>query len=134
MKSKMKNIKPFTDYINKLVKYLNNNNIVVYRNEKFEKTDINLMFRGNLNELFEIELDESIPNIDLQINLSNDKKKLLNFKNYAQFLLWIYRRIETASILKEYASKEDKLYYEEIINQLLQLTEFIKDNFDVNTL
>lgn len=134
MKSKIKNIKPFTDYINKLVKYLNNNNIVVYRNEKFEKTDINLMFRGNLDELFEIELDESIPNIDLQINLSNDKKKLLNFKNYAQFLLWIYRRIETASILKESASKEDKLYYEEIINQLLQLTEFIKDNFDVNTL
>lgn len=134
MKSKIKNIKPFTDYINKLVKYLNNNNIVVYRNEKFEKTDINLMFRGNLDELFEIELDESIPNIDLQINLSNDKKKLLNFKNYAQFLLWIYRRIETASILKESASKEDKLYYDEIINQLLQLTEFIKDNFDVNTL
>ena len=134
MKSKIKNIKPFTDYINKLVKYLNNNNIVVYRNEKFEKTDINLMFRGNLDELFEIEIDESIPNIDLQINLSNDKKKLLNFKNYAQFLLWIYRRIETASILKESASKEDKLYYEEIINQLLQLTEFIKDNFDVNTL
>ena len=133
MKSKIKNIEPFTDYINKLVKYLNNN-IVVYRNEKFEKTDINLMFRGNLDELFEIELDESIPNIDLQINLSNDKKKLLNFKNYAQFLLWIYRRIETASILKESASKEDKLYYEEIINQLLQLTEFIKDNFDVNTL
>ena len=119
MKSKIKNIEPFTDYINKLVKYLNNNNIVVYR---------------NLDELFEIELDESIPNIDLQINLSNDKKKLLNFKNYAQFLLWIYRRIETASILKESASKEDKLYYEEIINQLLQLTEFIKDNFDVNTL
>lgn len=134
MKSKIKNIEPFTDYINKLVKYLNNNNIVVYRNEKFEKTDINLMIRGNLDELFEIELDESIPNIDLQINLSNDKKKLLNFKNYAQFLLWIYRRIETASILKESASKEDKLYYEEIINQLLQLTEFIKDNFDVNTL
>lgn len=134
MKSKIKNIEPFTDYINKLVKYLKNNNIVVYRNEKFEKTDINLMFRGNLDELFEIELDESIPNIDLQINLSNDKKKLLNFKNYAQFLLWIYRRIETASILKESASKEDKLYYEEIINQLLQLTEFIKDNFDVNTL
>lgn len=134
MKSKIKNIEPFTDYINKLVKYLNNNNIVVYRNEKFEKTDINLMFRGNLDELFEIELDESIPNIDLQINLSNDKTKLLNFKNYAQFLLWIYRRIETASILKESASKEDKLYYEEIINQLLQLTEFIKDNFDVNTL
>lgn len=134
MKSKIKNIEPFTDYIDKLVKYLNNNNIVVYRNEKFEKTDINLMFRGNLDELFEIELDESIPNIDLQINLSNDKKKLLNFKNYAQFLLWIYRRIETASILKESASKEDKLYYEEIINQLLQLTEFIKDNFDVNTL
>ena len=134
MKSKIKNIEPFTDYIDKLVKYLNNNNIVVYRNEKFEKTDINLMFRGNLDELFEIELDESIPNIDLQINLSNDKKKLLNFKNYAQFLLWIYRRIETASILKESASKEDKLYYEEIINQLLQLTEFIKDNFDVNNL
>jgi hypothetical protein len=134
MKSKIKNIEPFTDYINKLVKYLNNNNIVVYRNEKFEKTDVNLMIRGNLDELFEIELDESIPNIDLQINLSNDKKKLLIFKNYAQFLLWIYRRIETASILKESASKEDKLYYEEIINQLLQLTEFIKDNFDVNTL
>lgn len=134
MKSKIKNIEPFTDYINKLVKYLNNNNIVVYRNEKFEKTDVNLMIRGNLDELFEIELDESIPNIDLQINLSNDKKKLLNFKNYAQFLLWIYRRIETTSILKESASKEDKLYYEEIINQLLQLTEFIKDNFDVNTL
>mgnify|MGYP000915746169 FL=1 len=134
MKSKIKNIEPFTDYINKLVKYLNNNNIVVYRNEKFEKTDVNLMIRGNLEELFEIKLDESIPNIDLQINLSNDKKKLLNFKNYAQFLLWIYRRIETASILKESASKEDKLYYEEIINQLLQLTEFIKDNFDVNTL
>lgn len=134
MKSKIKNIEPFTNYINKLVKYLNNNNIVVYRNEKFEKTDVNLMIRGNLDELFEIELDESIPNIDLQINLSNDKKKLLNFKNYAQFLLWIYRRIETASILKESASKEDKLYYEEIINQLLQLTDFIKDNFDVNTL
>ena len=134
MKSKIKNIEPFTDYIDKLVKHLNNNNIVVYRNQKFEKTDINLMFRGNLDELFEIELDESIPDINLQINLSNDKKKLLNFKNYAQFLLWIYRRIETASILKESASKEDKLYYEEIINQLLQLTEFIKDNFDVNNL
>lgn len=134
MKSKIKNIEPFTDYIDKLVKYLNNNNIVVYRNEKFEKTDINLMFRGNLDELFEIELDESIPNINLQINLSNNKTKLLSFKNYAQFLLWIYKRIETASILKESASKEDKLYYQEIINQLLQLTEFIKDNFDVNNL
>ena len=134
MKSKIKNIEPFTDYIDKLVKYLNNNNIVVYKNEKFEKTDINLMFRGNLDELFEIELDESIPNINLQINLSNNKTKLLSFKNYAQFLLWIYRRIETASILKESASKEDKLYYQEIINQLLQLTEFIKDNFDVNNL
>ena len=134
MKSKIKNIEPFTDYIDKLVKYLNNNNVVVYRNEKFEKTDINLMFRGNLDELFEIELDESIPDINLQINLSNNKTKLLSFKNYAQFLLWIYRRIETASILKESASKEDKLYYQEIINQLLQLTEFIKDNFDVNNL
>ena len=134
MKSKIKNIEPYTDYINNLVKYLNNNNIVVYRNEKFEKTDINLMIRGNLEELFEIELDESVPNLDLQINLSNNKNKKLNFKNYAQFLLWIYRRIETASILKESASKEDKLYYEEIINQLLQLTEFIKDNFDVNNL
>lgn len=134
MKSKIKNIEPFTNYIDKLVKYLNNNNIVVYRNEKFEKTDINLMIRGNLDELFEIELDESIPNINLQINLSNNKTKLLSFTNYAQFLLWIYRRIETASILKESASKEDKLYYQEIINQLLQLTEFIKDNFDVNTL
>lgn len=134
MKSKIKNIEPFTDYIDKLVKYLNNNNIVVYRNEKFEKTDINLMIRGNLDELFEIELDESIPNINLQINLSNNKTKPLSFTNYAQFLLWIYRRIETASILKESASKEDKFYYEEIINQLLQLTEFIKDNFDVNNL
>lgn len=134
MKSKIKNIEPFTDYIDKLVKYLNNNNIVVYRNEKFEKTDINLMIRGNLDELFEIELDESIPNINLQINLSNNKTKHLNFTNYAQFLLWIYRRIETASILKESASKEDKLYYQKIINQLLQLTEFIKDNFDVNNL
>lgn len=134
MKSKIKNIEPYTNYVNNLVKYLNNNNIVVYRNEKFEKTDINLMIRGNLEELFEIELDESIPNINLKINLSNDKTKMLNFTNYAQFLLWIYRRIETASILKESASKEDKLYYEEIINQLLQLTEFIKDNFDVNTL
>ena len=131
MKSKIKNIEPYTNYVNNLVKYLNNNNIVVYRNEKFEKTDINLMIRGNLEELFEIELDESIPNINLKINLSNNKT---NFTNYAQFLLWIYRRIETASILKESASKEDKLYYEEIINQLLQLTEFIKDNFDVNTL
>ena len=134
MKSKIKNIKPFTDYIDKLVKYLNNNNIVVYRNEKFEKTDVNLMIRGNLDELFEIELDESIPNINLQINLSNNKTKQLSFTNYVQFLLWIYRRIETASILKESASKKDKLYYEEIINQLLQLTEFIKDNFDVNNL
>lgn len=134
MKSKIKNIEPYTNYVNNLVKYLNNNNIVVYRNEKFEKTDINLMIRGNLEELFEIELDESIPNINLKINLSNNKPKMLNFTNYAQFLLWIYRRIETASILKESASKEDKLYYEEIINQLLQLTEFIKDNFDVNTL
>ena len=134
MKSKIKNIEPYTTYVNDLVKYLNNNNIVVYRNEKFEKTDINLMIRGNLEELFEIELDESIPNIDLKINLSNNKTKNLNFTNYAQFLLWIYRRIETASILKESASKEDKLYYEEIINQLLQLTEFIKNNFDVNNL
>lgn len=134
MKSKIKNIEPYTNYVNNLVKYLNNNNIVVYRNEKFEKTDINLMIRGNLEELFEIELDESIPNINLKINLSNNKTKMLNFTNYAQFLLWIYRRIETASILKESVSKEDKLYYEEIINQLLQLTEFIKDNFDVNTL
>lgn len=134
MKSKIKNIEPYTNYVNNLVKYLNNNNIVVYRNEKFEKTDINLMIRCNLEELFEIELDESIPNINLKINLSNNKTKMLNFTNYAQFLLWIYRRIETASILKESASKEDKLYYEEIINQLLQLTEFIKDNFDVNTL
>ena len=134
MKSKIKNIEPYTNYVNNLVKYLNNNNIVVYKNEKFEKTDINLMIRGNLEELFEIELDESIPNINLKINLSNNKTKMLNFTNYAQFLLWIYRRIETASILKESASKEDKLYYEEIINQLLQLTEFIKDNFDVNTL
>jgi hypothetical protein len=134
MKSKIKNIEPYTNYVNNLVKYLNNNNIVVYRNEKFEKTDINLMIRGNLEELFEIELDESIPNINLKINLSNNKTKMLNFTNYAQFLLWIYRRIETASILKESASKENKLYYEEIINQLLQLTEFIKDNFDVNNL
>lgn len=134
MKSKIKNIEPYTNYVNNLVKYLNNNNIVVYRNEKFEKTDINLMIRGNLEELFEIELDESIPNINLKINLSNNKSKMLNFTNYAQFLLWIYRRIETASILKESASKENKLYYEEIINQLLQLTEFIKNNFDVNNL
>lgn len=134
MKSKIKNIEPYTNYVNNLVKYLNNNNIVVYKNEKFEKTDINLMIRGNLEELFEIELDESIPNINLKINLSNNKTKILNFTNYAQFLLWIYRRIETASILKESASKENKLYYEEIINQLLQLTEFIKDNFDVNNL
>lgn len=134
MKSKINNIQPYTNYVNKLVKYLNTHNIVVYRNEKFEKTDINLMFRGNLDELFEIELDESVPNIDLKINLSNNKTKNLKFTNYAQFLLWIYRRIETSSILKESASKEDKLYYEEIINQLLQLTEFIKDNFDINNL
>lgn len=133
-KSKTINIPPYTEYIQKLTKYLNKKGDRAYRNLRFEQTDITLMFRGNINQLFDIEIDNSKIQIDVKINLSGNKVKYLYFNDYAKFLLWIYRRVETASIRMQTASDDDKPYYQTMINQLLQLEAFIKDDFDITTI
>lgn len=133
-KSKIISIPPYTEYIQKLTEYLNKKGDREYRNIRFEQTDVNLMFRGNINQLFDIEVDDDNIQIDLKINLANSKVKYLRFTDYARFLLWIYRRIETASIHMNTASDDDKVYYQTIINQLQQLADFIKDDFDITNI
>lgn len=133
-KQKPINVPPYTEYIQKLTKYINQKGDNAYRNTHFEQADIKLMFRGNINQLFDIEINDSKPQIDVKINLAENRVKYLRFNDYAKFLLWIYRRIETASIYMEKASHDDKPYYQTIINQLLQLEDFIKDDFDIITI
>lgn len=125
------NIPPYTEHIQKLTEYLQKKGDRAYRNTRFENTDINLMFRGNINQLFDIEIDDSKIQIDLKINLANNKVKYLRFTDYAKFLLWIYRRIETTTIHMNKSSDDDKSYYQTIINQLVQLEDFIKDDFNI---
>ena len=126
IKSKIVDIPPYTEYIQKLTEYLNKKGDREFRNIRFEQTDVNLMFRGNINQLFDIDVQ-----INLKINLANSKVKYLHFNDYAKFLLWIYRRIETTSIHMNTASADDKIYYQTIINQLQQLAEFIQDDFNI---
>ena len=130
-KSKIVDIPPYTEYIQKLTEYLNKKGDCAYRNIRFEQTDVNLMFRGNINQLFDIEIDDNNVQINLKINLANSKVKYLHFNDYAKFLLWIYRCIETTSIHMNTASADDKIYYQTIINQLQQLAEFIQDDFNI---
>ena len=128
---KVTNVPPYTEYIQKLTEYLNKKGDRAYRNMLFEHTDINLMFRGQINQLFDVEIDELTNKIDVIITLANSKVKRLRFTDYAKFLIWIYRRIETTSIIMNSAASDDKTYYQMIIDQLLQLTDIIKDDFDV---
>ena len=122
------NIPPYTEHIQKLTEYLQKKGDRAYRNTRFENTDINLMFRGNINQLFDIEIDDSKIQIDLKINLANNKVKYLRFTDYAKFLLWIYRRIETTTIHMNKSSDDDKSYYQTIINQLVQLNHLMMIN------
>lgn len=131
IKTKPIDIPPYTEYIQKLTEYLNNQGDRAYRNMHFEQTDIALMFRGNINQLFNIEIDETKPQIDVTINLYGNKIKLLRFTDYPKFLLWIYRRIETTHVHMKQASEDDKPCYQTIIDQLIQLEEFVKDDFDI---
>lgn len=130
-KKKPIDIPPYTEHIKTLTNHLKEKGDRTYRNMHFEQTDINLMFRGNINQLFDMEVDENKPQIDLKINLYGNKIKLLRFNDYSKFLLWVYRRIETTTIHMKKASEDDKPYYQTIIDQLIKLEEFIKDDFDI---
>lgn len=124
-------IEPYTSYIEKLSKHLNQQNIATPRNIRFERTDINRMFRGQINDLFEITLNDQSNKATVTVHLANKKIKTLTFNNYARLLLWIYRRVETTSAILETASVENKDYYEAIKDQLLQAADIIHTEFDI---
>lgn len=116
--------------IKELENLLHKQNNRVYRNIKFEKTDLNTMFRGLINNLFDLEIiDEQYI---LKINMKYNKSRKYKFSNNPEFLLWIYRRIDLAHNKLLKSSQEDKIYYNEIINQLIQLADFVKNNNSLN--
>ena len=116
--------------IKELEDLLHKQNNRVYRNIKFEKSDLNTMFRGLINNLFDLEIIDK--QYILKINMKYNKSRKYKFSNNPEFLLWIYRRINLAQTKLLTSSQEDKIYYNEIINQLTQLADFVKNNNTLN--
>ena len=120
----------YNDEIKELEKLLHKQNKRVYRNIKFEKSDVNTMFRGLINNLFNLKIIDK--QYVLKINMKYNKSRKYKFSDNLEFLLWIYRRIELANNKLLKSSQEDKIYYNEIINQLTQLADFVKNNDTLN--
>lgn len=120
----------YENEIKELEELLHKQNKRVYRNIKFEKSDVNTMFRGLINNLFDLQIIDK--QYILKINMKYNKYRTYKFSDNFEFLLWIYRRSELAynKLLK--SSQEDKIYYNEIINQLTQLADFVKNNNTLN--
>ena len=120
----------YENEIKELEELLHKQNKRVYRNIKFEKSDVNTMFRGLINNLFDLQIIDK--QYILKINMKYNKSRTYKFSDNLEFLLWIYRRSELAynKLLK--SSQEDKIYYNEIINQLTQLADFVKNNNTLN--
>ena len=116
--------------IKELENLLHKQNNRVYRNIKFEKSDLNTMFRGLINNLFDLKIIDK--QYILKINMKYNKSRKYKFSNDLEFLLWIYRRIDLAHNKLLKSSQEDKIYYNEIINQLTQLADFVKNNNKLN--
>lgn len=116
--------------IKELENLLHKQNNRVYRNIKFEKSDLNTMFRGLINNLFDLKIIDK--QYILKINMKYNKSRKYKFSNDLEFLLWIYRRIDLAHNKLLKSSQEDKIYYNEIINQLTQLANFVKNNNKLN--
>ena len=116
--------------IKELENLLHKNNLRVYRNIKFEKSDVNTMFHGLINNLFDLEIIDK--QYILKINMKYNKYRKYKFSNQLEFLLWIYRRIDLSDTKLLKSSKEDKIYYHEIINQLTQLADFVKNKNHLN--
>ena len=120
----------YDNEIKELEELLHKQNKRVYRNIKFEKTDLNTMFRGLINNLFDLKIIDK--QYILKINMKYNKSRKYKFSNDLEFLLWIYRRIDLAHNKLLKSSQEDKIYYNEIINQLTQLADFVKNNNKLN--
>ena len=120
----------YNDEIKELEELLHKQNKRVYRNIKFEKSDVNTMFRGLINNLFNLKIIDK--QYVLKINMKYNKSRKYKFSDNLEFLLWIYRRIELANNKLLKSSQEDKIYYNEIINQLTQLADFVKNNDTLN--
>ena len=116
--------------IKELENLLHKQNNRVSRNIKFEKSDLNTMFRGLINNLFDLKIIDK--QYILKINMKYNKSRKYKFSNDLEFLLWIYRRIDLAHNKLLKSSQEDKIYYNEIINQLTQLADFVKNNNKLN--
>ena len=120
----------YNDEIKELEELLHKQNKRVYRNIKFEKSDVNTMFRGLINNLFDLKIIDK--QYVLKINMKYNKSRKYKFSDNLEFLLWIYRRIELANNKLLKSSQEDKIYYNEIVNQLTQLADFVKNNDTLN--
>lgn len=120
----------YNDEIKELEELLHKQNKRVYRNIKFEKSDVNTMFRGLINNLFNLKIIDK--QYVLKINMKYNKSRKYKFSDNLEFLLWIYRRIDLAHNKLLKSSQEDKIYYNEIINQLTQLADFVKNNNSLN--
>ena len=116
----------YQEKIKELEQSLHNKNKRVYRNKKFEQVDVNSMFRGNINHLFDLEINEK--QYILKLNMLYNKTRTYKFDNQEEFSLWILRRLDLATNFSQHSSTEDKVYYLEIMNQLTQLENFIKNN------
>lgn len=116
----------YENEIKELETILHQQNKRVYRNIKFEKSDLNTMFRGLINNLF--DLDYLNNHYILKINMKFNKSRTYKFSDKTEFLLWIYRRLELVQTILAKSSQEDKIYYDEIRNQLTQLADFIKED------
>lgn len=120
----------YENKIKELETILHQQNKRVYRNTKFEKSDLNTMFRGLINNLFDLEIVNK--QFVLKINMKFSKFRTYKFDDTPEFLLWIYRRLELAETILAKSSQEDQIYYNEIINQLTQLADFLKNNYPLN--
>lgn len=120
----------YENEIKELETILHQQNKRVYRNLKFEKSDVNTMFRGLINNLFDLEIVNK--QFVLKINMKFGKSRTYKFDDTPEFLLWIYRRLELAETILAKSSQEDQIYYKEISNQLTQLADFLKNNYPLN--
>ena len=116
----------YENEIKELETILHQQNKRVYRNLKFEKSDVNTMFRGLINNLFDLDYLDN--HYILKINMTFNKSRTYKFSDKTEFLLWIYRRLELVQTILAKSSQEDKIYYNEISNQLTQLADFIKQD------
>lgn len=121
---KMSPTEPYTSNIALLQDYLNQQKVTTPRNIRFERTDIQRMFRSDKEQLFTLDLTG--PKYRVIVNLAGDKTKDMSFNSPERLLLWFYRRLETTYATLKTASVDDAPTYQAMIDQMIAASDQVK--------